>query len=167
MVARGDMGIEIPASEVFAAQKMIISKARAVVDLQELLDTKPSCSCRPVTAPCSPVHCKHASLEPLPSPRQPQCNARGKPVICATQMLESMIVNPRPTRAEVTDVGTAILDGADCVMLSGETAKGKYPIEAVSTMCRVCVQAESLIDARKVFQNVKEESDGDMGECGS
>lgn len=90
-----------------------------------------------------------------------KANLQAKPVVTATQMLESMIKAPRPTRAEASDVANAVLDGTDAVMLSGESANGDYPINAVTIMSKICVEAEKTLNYKLIYNNIKQFQAGD------
>ena len=92
-----------------------------------------------------------------------KANVAAKPVITGTQMLESMIKTPRPTRIEASDVAKSVLDGTDCVMLMGETANGDYPKQAVSTMAKICVEAEKTINYRRLYNDLKSRTAGPLG----
>ncbi|NMB21165.1 MAG: pyruvate kinase [Firmicutes bacterium] len=94
-----------------------------------------------------------------------KCNRAGKPVITATQMLDSMIRNPRPTRAEVTDVASAIFEGTDCVMLSGETAMGRYPVRAVQVMDRIACRMEQVIDYGAILRDKANEARSEIDQA--
>lgn len=85
-----------------------------------------------------------------------KANAMGRPVVTATQMLESMITNPRPTRAECSDVANSVLDGTDCVMLSGESANGEYPKDAVTMLSNICIEAETILDYDATYEGIRQ-----------